>query len=377
MYFLKSPPHNKYAEGYPNKENIEVFSQQFPDYKHFGKTGRYYGGCQYIDQIELYCIYKWQQVFGVVGQYHVNVQPHSGSQANMEAYDAVLKPGDTILSMSLDAGGHLTHASGVSFVSKKYNVITYGLNDNGYLDYKDLKEKIVNYHPQLILAGASSYSREIDYQRIKKIIMEETSKSNYCPYFMVDMAHVAGLIATGLHQSPFGIADIITTTTHKTLRGPRGGLIFCKPELAKQIDSAVFPRNQGGPLEHVIAAKAQAAVECLDPSFEGYMNDVKLNAVKMADAFKAMGYNIVSNGTDNHMFILDLRGMGWTGLEAQKILEENNITVNKNALWNDPLPPSQASGIRIGTPAMTTLGWKPLDFIKCAAKIDEILKEKH
>lgn len=314
--------------------------------------GRYYGGCENVDMIELYCRYQWQKVFNVVGEYHVNVQPHSGTQANMEAYDAVLAPGDTILAMSLADGGHLSHSSPVSFVGKKYNVITYGVTENNELDYEDIRNKVIKYHPRLIVTGASAFSGHIDFTRIKSIIDEVSANSMYNAYLLADISHVAGLVACGLYDNPFFVADIITTTTHKTLRGPRGALIFCRPELANKIDASVFPRNQGGPLMHVIAAKAQAACECLDENYCNYIHRVVITAAQMYHTLKSLGVKIVGDGTTNHLFIVDtMASFGLTGLEAQELLGKHNITVNKNAIPNDPLPPSQSSGIRIGTPA--------------------------
>lgn len=367
---------NKYAEGYPNK--------------------RYYGGCEYVDEIETYCQQKWQEVFNT--DYHVNVQPHSGSQANMAAYMACrLYGGDTILSMSLDNGGHLTHGSSVNFSGKQYHFIYYGLDKNGYINYKQIEDYIHRHRPKVILAGASAYSREIDFQRIYNIIEEEkdwqrkrTLKmgeewihgSQYCyvepfyePIFMVDMSHIAGLVAAGDHQSPFGLADIITTTTHKTLRGPRGGLIFCKPEFATLIDKAVFPGVQGGPLEHVIAAKAIAAEEACTEEFKEYIHQVVLNSKAMANEFIRLGYTVVTNGTDNHMFLLDLSNLNLSGKKVQDELDKFYITVNKNCIPNEKRKPSETSGIRIGTAAMTTKGYKEEDFIRVANQIDTIIKQ--
>ena len=305
--------------------------------------------------------------------YHVNVQPHSGSQANMAAYAAVLKPGDTILAMSLDAGGHLTHSSPVSFVSKLYNVVTYGIDENGNLRYDEIFEKIEKYKPMLILVGASSYPRTIDYSLIYEIIKEFRTNYNYDPIFMVDMAHVAGLIAAGEHPSPFGYADIITTTTHKTLRGPRGGLIFCKPELAEMVDAAVFPRTQGGSLMNVVAAKAICAEEAQTAEFKKYAQQVVRNAKAMAAKFKELNIPLVTGGTDNHMLLLDLRNLSVNGKDLQDYLEDVGITVNKNAIPNDPLPPNKTSGIRIGTPAMTTKGYTEDDFTYLAERIKKVI----
>ena len=350
---------DKYAEGYPGK--------------------RYYGGCQVVDELETYCKEKWKEVFDT--NYHVNVQPHSGTQANMAAFAAVLKPGDKILSLDLNSGGHLSHGSPVSFSGKTYYICHYGLDEKGYIDYENLEKMIRFYRPNLILAGASAYSREIQFQRIRDIISKCTSfdlndPSNYCPYFMVDMSHIAGLVAAGDHQTPFGLADIITTTTHKTLRGPRGGLIFCKPDLAKKVDSAVFPNIQGGPHMNVIAAKAICAEEAQTPEFERYIHQVVFNAREMAEEFIRLGYKVVTGGTDNHMFLLDLSKTHShvTGKMAQDKLDEYLITVNKNMVPGDQRKPSETSGIRIGTAAMTTRNWTCRQFIACARSIDLILK---
>ena len=359
----------KYAEGYP----------ECPRYS--GRQGRYYGGCQVVDQIEEYCCNKWREVFNT--DYHVNVQPHSGTQANISAYMAVLKPGDTILSMSLENGGHLSHCSPVNISGKIFNHVEYRVDKNGFIDYEDFEQKIRFYHPQLVLVGASAYSRIIDFKRMKEIIdaiqlegMIERN-DNYRPYFMVDMAHIAGLIAGGCHPSPFGLADIITTTVHKTLRGPRGGLIFCKPELAKKIDGAVFPTNQGGPLMHVIAGKAVCAEEALTPEFKNYAKQVVLNSKAMCNEFQNLGYKIVSGGTDNHLFLIDLtyNYPNLTGREVQEELDRYNITLNKNCIPNDSRSPMETSGLRIGTPAMTTKGWTSVEFRECARQIDQIIKE--
>lgn len=353
---------NKYAEGKP--------------------YARYYGGCENVDELESYCQKKWLEVFGVADTYHVNVQPHSGSQANMAAYMAVLNPGDTILSMSLDNGGHLSHGSKVNFSGKLYNIVSYNVDSNGFIDYEDLEKKIRYYKPQLVLAGASAYSQIIDFERIHKIIEAVHLDrfvgyaEDYRPYFMVDMAHIAGLVACGEHPSPFGYADIITTTTHKTLRGPRGGLIFCKNKLAQKIDSAVFPSTQGGPLEHIIAAKAICAEEALMPEYHEYIHNVVVNCKSMADEFIKMGYDVITGGTANHLFLIDLSKThpNLSGKMVQDELDRHNITLNKNCVPNEKRSPMQASGLRVGTAAMTTKGWHEEDFINCAHQIDEIIK---
>lgn len=352
---------NKYTEGYPDN--------------------RYYGGCEHYDELERLCQKRWLQVFGVEDTYHCNVQPHSGSQANFAAYMSVLKPNDTILAMNLENGGHLTHGSSVNFSGKIFNVVFYDVDDNGFIDYEDLEKKIRYYEPKLVLAGASAYSRIIDFKRIYNII--QTVKldryighgQDYKPYFMVDMAHIAGLIATGHHPSPFGYADIITTTTHKTLRCTRGGLIFCKPELARKIDSAVFPCSQGGSLMHIIAGKAIGALECMQPEYKDYISKVVENTKAMCDEFISMGYKIVTGGTDNHLFLVDLSELGITGKDVQEACDRHNITLNKNCVPNDKQSPKYTSGIRIGCAAETTRGKTADDFREIAHRIDRIIKE--
>lgn len=345
---------NKYCEGYPANHKS-------------GSKGRYYGGCEYIDELEEYCCDMWRKVFNT--DYHVNVQPHSGSSANLAAYMSVLKPGDTILAMSLNNGGHLTHGSSVNFSGKLFNMKFYDVDSEGFIDFNDVKNKAEEFRPKLILAGASAYSRIIDFEKFADIAKSVGA------YFMVDMAHIAGLVAAGDHPSPFGLADIITTTTHKTLRGPRGGLIFCKPELAKKVDSTIFPGTQGGPLEHVIAGKAVAAEEACTEEFKNYIHDVVGNCKAMCDEFISMGYKIVTGGTDNHLFLVDLTATGLTGKEVQDELDKHHITLNKNCVPTETRSPQQASGVRIGTAAMTTKGYKKEDFIKVAHDIDKVIKE--
>ncbi|MBR1454774.1 MAG: serine hydroxymethyltransferase, partial [Lachnospiraceae bacterium] len=345
---------NKYSEGYPANHKS-------------GNKGRYYGGCQIVDKIEERCSELWKKVFNT--DYHVNVQPHSGSTANFAAYFSVLNAGDTILSMSLNNGAHLTHGSPVSFSGRLFNMVFYEVDERGFIDMDDVYKKAKEHHPKLILAGASAYSRIIPFDKFAKIAKEVNA------YFMVDMAHIAGLIAAGEHPTPFGYADIITTTTHKTLRGPRGGMIFCKNELASKIDSAIFPFSQGGPLQHIIAAKAVAAEECLLPSYKEYIHQVVINSKAMSEEFKKMGYNIITGGTDNHLFLLDLTHKGITGKECQELLDEHHITVNKNCIPQETRSPKVASGIRIGTAAMTTKGYKEKDFIEVAHRIDALIDE--
>ena len=345
LKYLGSEFTNKYTEGYPGK--------------------RYYGGCEFYDKLETYCQELWKDVFSTT--YHVNVQPHSGTSANLAAIAAVVNPGETILSMSLDCGGHLSHGARVSQVGKLYNIINYDVDQDGWIDYDEVAKLADQWRPKLIICGASAYSRKIDYTRFAEIARSVDA------YLLADIAHVAGLIAANKLPSPFGLADIITSTTQKTLRGPRGGLIFCIPELAKKIDSAVFPGAQGGSLMNVIAAKAACAEEVLEPEFTDYIDEVMYNAKTMAERFMSRGYNVITGGTDNHMFLVDLRGTGLTGIDVQNELEEDGITLNKNAIPNDPLPPSKTSGIRIGTPAMTTRGWDAYNFCVCADNICNIL----
>ena len=352
---------NKYSEGYPPVRAT-------------GSTGRYYGGCHIVDEIEEYCCEKWREVFKT--DYHVNVQPHSGSSANLAAYMSVLQPGDTILAMDLSNGGHLTHGSPVNFSGKLFHMVFYNVTDNGYIDYDDIAAKTKQYRPALILAGASAYSRVIRFDRIAEIIAQANAEDPaYKPYFMVDMAHIAGLIAAGVHPSPFGLADIITTTTHKTLRGPRGGMIFCRPELAKKVDGAVFPCTQGGALQHVIAGKAVAAEEALTEEYRDYIFRVRDNCKAMCDEFIRMGYDVVTGGTDNHLFLVDFSRTHphLTGKAVQDELDRHDITLNKNCVPGEKRSPKQTSGVRIGTAPMTTKGFTAEDFIRTAHKIDEVI----
>lgn len=337
---------NKYAEGYPN--------------------ARYYGGCEYIDQIEELARNRAKELFGAE---HANVQPHSGSQANMAVYMTVLQPGDTVLGMDLSNGGHLTHGSKVNFSGKLYNFIAYGVKEDGYIDYEDVERKAMEYKPKLILAGASAYPRKIDFKKFREIA------DKIGAYFMVDMAHIAGLVCAEEHESPVPYADFVTSTTHKTLRGPRSGLILCKEQYAKALDKTIFPGIQGGPLEHVIAGKAVCFKEAMQPEFKQYAHQVVLNARKLAEELVKRDFNLVSGGTDNHLMLIDLRSKGLTGKEATLLLDEVNITVNKNAVPNDPEKPMVTSGIRIGTPAVTTRGLKEEDMVKLAEAIDLTLQK--
>lgn len=336
---------NKYAEGLPGK--------------------RYYGGCEYYDEIEKLAIERAKKLFNAE---HVNVQPHSGAQANFAVFLAVLKPGDTILGMSLDQGGHLTHGSKANVSGKWFNSVFYGVNENGFIDYDELAKTTQSVKPKLIIAGASAYSRTIHFDKFKSVC------DSVGALFMVDMAHIAGLVATGLHPSPFPYADFVTTTTHKTLRGPRGGLVFCKEKYAKQLDSAVFPGSQGGPLMHVIAAKAVALKEALMPEFKNYQKAVIENARTLSDTLISNGIDIVSGGTDNHLLLVDLRKVNLTGKEAEHLLDSIGITCNKNTIPRDPQSPFVTSGIRLGTPAITTRGMCSKEMVTLGEAIANILK---
>lgn len=319
---------NKYAEGYPDR--------------------RYYGGCEYVDIVERLAIARVRELFGAE---HANVQPHSGAQANLAVYFALLRPGDTIMGMNLAHGGHLTHGSAVNISGQYYRFVPYGVSrETGRIDYEEVAAIAREHRPRLIIAGASAYPREIDFARMQQIAQEVEA------YLMVDMAHIAGLVAAGFHQSPIPYADVVTSTTHKTLRGPRGGLILCPEKYAAAIDKAVFPGTQGGPLMHVIAAKAVAFGEALRPEFKDYQRRVVENARVLAEALAGYGFELVSGGTDNHLILVDLRSKGLTGLEAERLLEEVDLTVNKNAVPFDTQPPRVTSGIRLGTPAVTTRG---------------------
>ena len=329
---------NKYAEGYPGK--------------------RYYGGCECVDEVENLAIRRVCQLFGAK---YANVQPHSGAQANMAVYQALCKPGDTVLGMSLDNGGHLTHGSPVNQSGLLYNIVPYGVDENGLIDYDALRALAKKEQPKMIIAGASAYPRAIDFAKFAEIAHEVGA------YLFVDMAHIAGLVAAGLHQSPVPYADVVTTTTHKTLRGPRGGVILTNDEeLAKKFNKAIFPGTQGGPLEHVIAAKAVCFGEALKPEFKAYQQNVVTNARVLADALQKQGFDLVSGGTDNHLMLIDLRKTGVTGKELQRRLDEVYITANKNAIPNDPESPFVTSGMRIGTPAVTTRGFGAPEMLRIA-----------
>ena len=339
---------NKYAEGYPGK--------------------RYYAGCEYIDVVEDLARERLKKLFNAD---HANVQPHSGANANIGVYAEFLKPGDTVLGMNLSEGGHLTHGSPVNFSGRTYNFEAYGVDEKTErIDYDNVLEIAKKVKPKMIVAGASAYPREIDFKAFGEIAKEVGAM------LMVDMAHIAGLVATGLHNSPVLYADIVTTTTHKTLRGPRGGAILCKEEHAKRIDKGIFPGLQGGPLEHVIAAKAVCFKEALDPSYKEYMEQVKKNAAAMAEVFNEEGIRLVSGGTDNHLLLIDVRGLNLTGKKAEEMLSEVNITSNKNTIPMDPESPFVTSGVRIGTPAMTTRGMKEEDMKYIAKLMCDRLKDR-
>ncbi len=337
---------NKYAEGYPSK--------------------RYYGGCGNVDSIESIAIERAKKLFGAE---HVNVQPHSGSQANMAIYLSMLQTGDNVLGMSLSSGGHLTHGSKVNFSGKLFNVCAYGLNEEGFIDYEDVLQKALEFKPKMIVAGASAYPREIDFAKFREIADKVGA------YLLVDMAHIAGLVCTGYHMSPVPYADFVTSTTHKTLRGPRGGLILCKKEYAEKIDKTIFPGIQGGPLEHVIAGKAVCFKEALQPEFKEYIGQVVKNSEILAKELKKRRYKLISDGTDNHMMLINLMNKQMTGKEAEILLEEVGITVNKNAIPNDPKSPNITSGIRVGTAACTTKGLKEEDMVKLAEAMDLVLSK--
>lgn len=340
MLAMGTVPTNKYAEGYPGR--------------------RYYGGCEHVDEIETLAIERARKLFGAE---HACVQPHSGAQANMAVYQAFIQPGDTVMGMNLNHGGHLTHGSPVNQSGKLYHFVPYNVGEDGFLDYDEIRKIAKECKPKMIVAGASAYPREIRFDLFADIAKEVGA------YLFVDMAHIAGLVAAGLHQSPVPYADVVSTTTHKTLRGPRGGLILCKEEYAKQVDKAVFPGTQGGPLEHVIAAKAICFGEALKPEFRNYQEQIVKNAHALAEAMLEEGFDLVSGGTDNHLMLVDLRKMNLTGKEMQNRLDEVYITVNKNGIPNDPQKPGITSGIRIGTPAVTTRGLKEPEMKEIAGLI--------
>ena len=348
MAAMSSVLTNKYAEGYIAK--------------------RYYGGCECVDKTEELAIERAKELFGAEA---ANVQPHSGAQANLAVYAGLLQPGDTVLGMALDAGGHLTHGMKINASGMYYNFVSYGVNDNGFIDYDEVERLAKEHKPKLLLAGASAYARTIDFARLSAIAKEIGA------FFMVDMAHIAGLVAAGEHPSPVPYADVVTTTTHKTLRGPRGGLILCKEELLPKINKGIFPGTQGGPLMHIIAAKAVCFGEALKPEFKAYQHKIITNAATLAKAFSEKGIDMVSGGTDNHLILTDLRSLNVTGKELEQRLDACYITANKNAIPNDPQKPTITSGVRFGTPAVTTRGFgeaemeRIADFIfRCAADFE-------
>ena len=347
MAAMGSPMTNKYAEGYPAK--------------------RYYGGCQFVDMAENLAIARAKELFGCT---YANVQPHSGAQANMAVFFALLKPGDTVMGMNLAHGGHLTHGSPVNFSGTYFNIVPYGVNDDGFIDYNEVERIAKECRPKLIVAGASAYARKIDFNKFREIADKVGA------FLMVDMAHIAGLVAAGYHESPIPYAHITTTTTHKTLRGPRGGMILSSEEFAAEykLNKAVFPGIQGGPLMHVIAAKAVCFKEALEPSFKMYAKRIIDNAQALCKGLTERGFSIVSNGTDNHLMLVDLQSMGITGKDAEHILDEVNITANKNTVPNDPASPFVTSGIRLGTPAVTTRGFTEKDMDIVAEAISLAIK---
>ena len=346
---------NKYSEGYPA-------------HREMGNQGRYYGGCLVVDELETYCIAKWREVFHT--DYHVNVQPHSGTSANLAAYMALLQPGDRILSMSLANGGHLSHGLPVNASGRLYDIAAYDVDENGLIDYDGMERLARELKPRLIIAGASAYSRTIDFARFAQAAQATGA------YFMADIAHIAGLVAAGLHPSPIPYADVVTSTTHKTLRGPRGGLILCNDEaIYKKINSAVFPGTQGGPLEHIIAAKAVCFGEALKPEFKAYAEQIVKNANVLSEELLKEGFRLVSGGTDNHLCLVDLRPFHITGKEFEHRLDEVQITVNKNAIPNDPEKPFVTSGIRVGTPAVTSRGFREPEMVQIAHWMGQVARD--
>lgn len=347
MEAMGSPLTNKYAEGLPGK--------------------RYYGGCEVVDEVEQLAIDRLKFLYGAD---HANVQPHSGANANMAVYLGLLKPGDRILGMNLSQGGHLSHGSPVNISGKYFDVVDYGVDrETQRIDYDAFERAVKEFKPKLVIGGASAYPRKIDFKRMAEIVKKSGA------YFMVDMAHIAGLVATGCHENPVDYADVVTTTTHKTLRGPRGGAILCKEELAKTIDKAVFPGLQGGPLEHVIAAKAVAFYEAAQPEFKTYCGQIIANAKAMEKVFLEEGIDLVSGGTDNHLLLIDVRSLNMTGKEAEALLNESGLAVNKNTIPYDPESPMVTSGIRIGTPAITTVGAKEEDAAFVAKIMSDVMKK--
>lgn len=378
---------NKYMEGRPIRD--DEIPQGLVYYKKSdliniipeGSLGkRYYNGAHVIDKIEFLACCRFQELFNT--DYHVNVQPHSGAQANMAVFEALLEHGDTVLSMDLSNGGHLSHGSPVNYSGKHFNVIQYGINENGEIDYNEVQRLAEQHRPKLIICGASNYSKVIDFERFAKIrdsiadvdMLHDRQDEHY---LLADIAHIAGLVAGGVHPSPFGYADVVTTTTHKSLRGPRGGVVACRPELAKKIDSAVFPGIQGGPLEHVIAGKAVCFYEALQPEFKEYAKQIVNNAKALCQTLMDRGFKIVGGMTENHLMTVDLRDKGITGKDAANLLDKYGITVNKNTVPNDPESPFVTSGLRIGTPAVTTRGFKEQDMVEVGNIIADIILHRN
>ena len=373
---------NKYAEGRLLRDD-ELYDENNITRRLSDNTilaKRYYNGCHVIDRIEMLACDRFRKLFNT--DYHVNVQSHSGAQANMAVFEALLEHGDTVLSMDLSNGGHLSHGSPVNYSGKHFNVVQYGINENGEIDYDEIERLAIEHKPKLIICGASNYSKIINFERfaqirdkVKEVVIPHTFEYYNC-YLLADIAHIAGLIAGGVHPSPFGYADIVTTTTHKSLRGPRGGVIACRPDLAKKIDSAVFPGIQGGPLEHVIAGKAVCFYEALQPEFKDYAEQIIKNATVLCGTLMDRGFKIVGGMTENHLMTVDLRDKGITGKDAANLLDKYGITVNKNTVPNDPQSPFVTSGLRIGVPAVTTRGFRETEMVLIGNAIANIIEDR-
>lgn len=367
---------NKYAEGRllrqeELKDEMSAANSALPE----RLANRYYNGCHVIDKIEYIACARFRELFNT--DYHVSVQPHSGAQANMAVFEALLQPGDTVLSMDLSNGGHLSHGSPVNYSGKHFNVVQYGINENGEIEYGEIRDLAIKHRPKLIICGASNYSKIINFEKFAHIRDDIRSGLDVECYLLADIAHIAGLVAGGVHPSPFGYADIVTTTTHKSLRGPRGGVIACKQELAKKIDSAVFPGIQGGPLEHIIAAKAVCFGEALQPEFKEYAQQIINNATVLCGTLMDRGFKIVGGMTENHLMTVDLRDKGITGKDAANLLDEYGITVNKNTVPNDPQSPFVTSGLRIGVPAVTTRGFRETEMVIVGNLIADIILHRN
>ena len=373
---------NKYAEGRLLRDD-ELYDENNITRRLSDNTilaKRYYNGCHVIDRIEMLACDRFKKLFNT--DYHVNVQPHSGAQANMAVFEALLEHGDTVLSMDLSNGGHLSHGSPVNYSGKHFNVIQYGINENGEIDYDEVERLAIEHNPKLIICGASNYSKIINFERfgqirdkVKEVVIPHTFEYYNC-YLLADIAHIAGLVAGGVHPSAFGYADVVTTTTHKSLRGPRGGVIACRPDLAKKIDSAVFPGIQGGPLEHVIAGKAVCFYEALQPEFKDYAEQIIKNATVLCGTLMDRGFKIVGGMTENHLMTVDLRDKGITGKDAANLLDKYGITVNKNTVPNDPQSPFVTSGLRIGVPAVTTRGFRETEMVLIGNAIANIIEDR-